>query len=279
MFSRILTKAASLMVKRLCNYRGKPVAEAIEIGIDAFHRKLNNVNFNMADNGELRVLRILSEFNPKCIFDVGANRGEWSQIVSKLYPSCTIHAFEIVPSTYEELIMNIKEKELHNIIPNNFGLSNEDGIISVSMGRDTSTATGCKIEGMQFHDEYYSQEIQCKTKRAYDYLYERNLKSIDVVKVDVEGMDLKVIKGFGDQLKNVRTVQFEYGIFNIASHDLLCDFCKYFKDNGFVVGKIFPKYVKFFEYHFNMENFHGSNYLAVRNEEKELIGKLSRYGA
>jgi hypothetical protein len=99
------------------------------------------------------------------------------------------------------------------------------------------------------------------------------------VKVDVEGMDFKVIKGFGDQIKNVRVVQFEYGIFNIASHDLLSDFCRHFKHNGFIVGKIFPNSVNFFEYHFNMENFHGSNYLAVRNEEKDLISNLSRFGA
>lgn len=276
MVKKILTRMASTTVKLLCSYRGKPLVDAFEKGIDTFHRKLNNVNFDMGTNGEFRVLKILSLFHPKCIFDVGANEGEWSHSVSERYPGCSIHAFEIVPSTYDILLTNIKD--LQNVKPNNFGLSDESGMITINIGKDSTVATAFKIESMQDHDVYYSQTIECEIKKASDYCIKNNIKTIDFLKVDVEGMDLKVIKGFGEQIKHVRVVQFEYGIFNISSHDLLSDFCKYFKDNSFVVGKIFPKYVKFFEYHFNMENFHGSNYIAVKSDEIELIEKLSQYG-
>jgi FkbM family methyltransferase len=275
MWSKRLTKAVA---NKLCTYRGRKFAEGFEKGINAFHRKLDNENFNMAENVELRVLRIFSEFDPRCIFDVGANIGQWTQIASQLCPLSTIHAFEIVQSTFEHLIQNTNK--LHNVIANNFGLSNEEGFISISMGRDFApAATGCGVEAMGFDDEKYARKIQCNTRKAYDYICENDLKSIDFVKVDVEGMDLKVVKGFRDKINNVRTVQFEYGIFNISSRDLLYDFCMYFREHGFVVGKIFPKCVNFFEYHFRMENLHGSNYVAVRNEESELIEKLSRYSA
>jgi FkbM family methyltransferase len=238
---------------------------------------LNNVDFDMARNGELRVMKIFSKYHPACIFDVGANKGDWCRMVSRLCPSCAIHAFEIVPATY--MVLEKNTKDLQNIILNNVGLSSEEGVVSVSIGRDPLIATGCKIADMQLHDEYYSQEIQCNARTAAAYLKEKAIESVDFLKIDVEGMEFKVIQGFADRIKNVRVVQFEYGIFNIASHDLLSDFCWYLKRNGFVVGKIFPKCVNFFEYHFNMENFHGSNYLAVRNEEKELIRDLSEFGA
>lgn len=278
MLGKILTDTASCIARFLCNYRGKRFAEAIERSIDAFHRGLNNVDFNIERNGELRVLKILSQFNPKCIFDVGANKGDWSCLASKMNPRCVIHAFEIVPSTWAELLQNTTE--LGNVIPNNYGLSSKEEIISISMGDDdSSTATGCKIEGMQFHNEYYSQEIRCKTRKACDYIREQGIGCIDFVKIDVEGMDLQVIKGFEEQLKNVRAMQFEYGIFNISSHDLLADFCRHLRDKGFVVGKIFPKRVVFFEYHFNRENFHGSNYVAVRNDETLLIEMLQSCSA
>jgi len=229
----------------------------------------------MAQNGELRVLKILSKLStPKCVFDVGANIGAWSRAASELWPACPIHAFEIVPSTYEELVANTKN--LKNMIANNFGLSNKEGTVPISLGSMSLIATGCKIEGMKAHEEFYTQEIQGKVRKASDYLKERAIEAIDFLKVDVEGMDFKVIKGFEERIKNVRVVQFEYGIFNVASHDLLNDFCQHFKANGFVVGKIFPKTVRFFDYYFNMENFHGSNYLAVRSDEKELISKLSK---
>ncbi|MFH1387063.1 MAG: FkbM family methyltransferase [bacterium] len=277
MFLKRLNKAIHLIANYICKYRGKPFADIFGGIVDKFHRNINNENFNIEQNGELRILKIMTHFSPKCVFDVGANVGEWSKTISRQYPKCVVHAFEIVSSTYNELVNNTKD--LKNVITNNFGLSNEEGVIAISLGRESSTATGCKIESMKFHDQYYNREIKCEIRKASDYLKERAIQVIDLLKIDVEGMDLKVIKGFGDQIKKVRVIQFEYGIFNIASHDLLYDYCRYFKQNGFIVGKIFPNYVYFFEYHFNMENFYGSNYLAVRNDEKEIIKKLSQFGA
>ena len=88
-------------------------------------------------------------------------------------------------------------------------------------------------------------------------------------------MDLKVIRGFGDTLNRVRALQFEYGVFNIASRDLLADFYRYLTFHGFVVGKVFPSSVLFSDFSFDMENFHGSNYLAVKSDESDLIAALS----
>lgn len=273
---RFIKSTASHLAARLCLYRGKDFFDAIERYCDAFHRKLNNVNFDMNSNGERRVLKIISSIQPKCVFDVGANKGEWSQLFSRMNPLCRIHAFEIVPSTYEELCQSTRG--LDNVTNLNFGLGSVEDIISINLGDDSSMATGCKIEGMRFHDDYYVRKIQCKVRKASDYVRENNLASIDFVKIDTEGMDFQVIKGFEDLIKNVRIIQFEYGIFNISSHDLLADFCKHLTDNGFLVGKIFPRCVRFFEYNFNMENFHGSNYLAVRADETEIIERLQRYG-
>lgn len=233
--------------------------------------------FDMENNGELRVMKLLGVIDPRCVYDVGANRGEWSRLMADLYPSCQIHAFEILPSTYAELLLATESSP--NIVANNFGLSEEEGSMSISYSdRDSTTATACKIEGMRFHEQYYTRKMQCMVRKASNYMAEKKITSIDFLKVDVEGMELKVIKGFGDKLGCVRVVQFEYGIFNISSHDLLYDLCKLLTESGFVVGKIFPKSVCFFEYHFDKENFRGSNYLAVRKEEKQLISVLSRYG-
>ena len=43
-------------------------------------------------------------------------------------------------------------------------------------------------------------------------------------------------------------------------------------EQGFVVGKVFPKFVDFFEYTFSREDFLGNNYMAVRRERCDLIG-------
>jgi FkbM family methyltransferase len=266
---KIIRKLVLWTFVKISQYRGKSFADKLANFIDDIHRKINNVNFDMERNGEIRALQILSSHNLRCIFDVGANVGDWSLVASQFNPNAKIYAFEIVPSTYNVLIKNTKE--FKNIKASNFGLSDSNDIIKISIGQeDSSTATACPIEGMKYHNEYYTKTLDCQAKTASSVIKEFNLDSINFVKIDVEGMDLKVIKGFENEINKVDVIQFEYGIFNISSHDLLVDFCNYLNNNGFVVGKIFPRFVSFFEYDMHMENFHGGNFLAVKKCKSSL---------
>lgn len=278
MLSKGLVRAFSMIGKYLCRFRGNHFVDMLALVISALRQQLENMNFNMDQNGELRVLRLLKLIKPRCAFDVGANKGDWSRLMADIYPSCQIHAFEIVPSTFEEL-RNIAVR-YPNIITNNLGLSDNSESITIRYSDlDSSTATACPIKGMKSHELFYTKTIQGEARKAIDYIMENGINIIDFLKVDVEGMDLKVLKGFEDKLKQVRIIQFEYGIFNISSHDLLSDFCDYLDTMGFVVGKIFPGYVDFFVYHFDKENFYGGNYLAVKRGEEEMIRRLSQRGA
>lgn len=258
----------------LCRYRGNSFVEAIVLEVSSFSKDLNNQNWDMSKNGELRVLQCLEIITPKIIFDVGANVGEWSILVSNLYPKCEIHSFEIVPLTFNTLV--IKTESIPNIVPNNIGLSDQAGEITINLSKlDSTVATACRIEGMKFHDDYYDSLLKCEVSTGSQYLTEHLIENIDFLKVDVEGMDLKVLKGFGSKLQSVKAIQFEYGVFNIASHDLLSDFFVFLESHGFVIGKVYPAHVYFFKYHFKYEDFGGNNFVAVRDSESELIAHLS----
>ena len=82
-------------------------------------------------------------------------------------------------------------------------------------------------------------------------------------------------KGFSEKLRSIKIIQFEYGIFNIASRDLLLDFFTVLSSEGFIIGKVYPSYVDFFDYHFSREDFGGNNYIAIQKSETELISLLS----
>ena len=265
--------AAAKSGRALARYRGLPFADHAGQCAKAFQQGLDNVNFDMVQNGELRVLEIIAGMKPKCLFDVGANVGEWSQLASRLCPDAHIHAFEVVPSTFAELQSNTSA--LPAVCANPFGLSDAPGEITIHLGSGGSTdATACKIEGLASHDQLYVKEVRGEVRTGAHYLAKLGIDSIDFLKIDVEGMDLRVIKGFGDGIRKVRALQFEYGIFNISSHDLLADFCNHLTSHGFLVGKVFPRTVQFFEYDFAMENFHGSNFVAVRDDEPRLKAAL-----
>ena len=274
MLMKLVRKIMSKLGRFLCRHRGNRLVEAVVLEVSAFSRDLNNLNWDMSKNGELRVIECLKIISPLRIFDVGANVGEWSILISKLYPKCEIHSFEIIPSTYENLV--IRTQSTPNIITNNIGLSDQSGSVTMNLSKQDSTvATACRIEGMKFHDEYYSVQIECEVSTGTQYIVDNNIEFIDFLKIDVEGMDLKVLRGFGNKLFLVRMIQFEYGVFNIASHDLLSDFFVFIQKHGFVVGKVFPNKVHFFKYHFSFEDFGGNNYIAVKSSETELIKRLS----
>jgi FkbM family methyltransferase len=277
MLVKALNRSGSAAAVWLCRYRGVPLVDAFEVAVDKFHRKLDNVDFDMSRNGELRVIRALRALAPQVVFDVGAHKGDWSRLVSNFYPECAIHAFEVVPETFARLVANTSD--LPAVVANGVGLSDEAGPISINISANTPDSTACKIPGMKYHDTYYSKTVEARVITGASYLDKHGIDRIDFLKIDVEGMDLKVIRGFEDRLSVARAIQFEYGIFNIASHDLLSDFCSYLSDRGFVVGKIFPRRVAWFDYHFTKELFHGGNFLALRREETHLIASLGKLGA
>ena len=64
------------------------------------------------------------------------------------------------------------------------------------------------------------------------------------------------------------------GRINIVSKALLHDFYGLLGGYGYTIGKVYPNAVSFSEYDYEMEDFIGPNFIAVRSGEKELIGRL-----
>jgi FkbM family methyltransferase len=259
----------SVIARYIAKKRNKGWVNKLYFALDVFQRKSNNVNFNSKTNGEDRIINIMVTNGLKLVFDVGANVGDFSRGIYSLSPKTKIHAFEIIPTTFTELKRNTSE--VQNLVCNNFGLSDETGQLTMHIGESNLVSTAFKIDGMKDHQTYYNQELICDVMKGSEYLNKNKISIVDFLKIDTEGSDLRVIKGFGDEIKKFKVIQFEYGIFNIQSKDLLRDFYTYLSDNGFIVGKIFPNYVDFSLYHFNLENFHGGNFLAVNKNEKSLI--------
>ncbi len=57
-----------------------------------------NLDYDIASNGEASVISKCCD-NDSVVFDVGANKGDWSKAVLSQYPKARIHCFEIVPAT------------------------------------------------------------------------------------------------------------------------------------------------------------------------------------
>ncbi|MCK9369105.1 FkbM family methyltransferase [Candidatus Dojkabacteria bacterium] len=204
----------------------------------------------------------------KTIFDVGSNIGEWSKMAREFNPSSRIHTFEIIPETYEKLLINLKGYS--GITFNSFGLSDECGRLLMKYRPDCDTVC-TYLPNLELEN---SSWITGLTFTGDMYMESRRICYIDFLKIDVEGAEGKVLEGFQDALKQAKVgiVQFEYGRASILSKFLLVDAYEMLRPLGYKLGRLGRGWVDFKEYHLLDEDFNGPDFVAVHESVMSLYG-------
>lgn len=227
----------------------------------------NEGNWDMQNNGEELVLRTVLRHSTRpspLVVDVGLNRGEWTLQVLSHAPQAHVHAFEIVPQTFEHAQKMLGSKE--NVHLNNLGLSSQAGELTVAYLPHNDT--GSSISGAPWNVE--SAAMQCAVDRFDSYVDRNDLGPIDLMKIDVEGHEFDVLLGAKETLDKglIETIQFEYGKHTIFSRRNLKDFYDILSGLGYEIGRLHPGFVDFKDYDFQTdENYRSGNFIATRNLE------------
>lgn len=129
--------------------------------------------------------------------DIGANIGLFTVTLASLGYS-EIHAFEPVPQTFSRLETNIKTNQLQDKITLNcVAVGSEEGTIQFQIFEDSPAIN----RFVKFQDEdkenIVIQKVALTTLSKY--CDEHSIQHIDFLKIDVEGMELFVLKG-GEKL-------------------------------------------------------------------------------
>lgn len=273
---KLIYRLPKRLARFICARRPSPIADNVVWMTSRFLQELKNENFDFHKNGERRLLEALACINPRYILDVGANVGHWSVMARQICPTASVHAFEILPTNWPRLEHNTASDD--RIVIHHLGLSDAPGelrVFSSSKSELNDMATISKISEMQAHDDYYDTKTMCRVDTGAAFMNANKINRIDLLKIDTEGYDLNVLKGFGDKIHSITLVQFEYGVFNIGSRTLLADFFSFFSEHGFIVGKVYPRFIDFFDYDYSAEDFAGSNYVAVKKNDNKLIKAIN----
>lgn len=227
---------------------------------NALNNKINDSRLN----GEYNFLERLDSNLLKVVFDVGANVGKWTIKLNELHPNTIIYAFEPVSETFNRL--KVASNKNPRISAHCKALSDNSGKLIFHFFPNQSTFSSVfdhsmGKEGVKIEVESITGDEFCKNN---------SIDSIDLLKIDTEGFESKVLLGFKEMFEKgqIKMVQFEYGPLALESRFLLGDFYKFFENHGFEVGKIFPNWIDFRPYSWKMENFVLSNFVAVRKDLK-----------
>ncbi|PAW76710.1 MAG: hypothetical protein B9S32_14340 [Verrucomicrobia bacterium Tous-C9LFEB] len=249
-------------------------SKALMIFCDTYAKRYHNMNYDPASNGEYWILQQIATASPQVIFDVGANEGNWSLVASKLFRTATIHAFELVPTTFEKFSALTAGRE--RIVGHNVGLADEAKAVEVNV---YAASTGYSSL-FAYPQHGLATKVSAQTRRADTYIAEKNITHIDFLKIDTEGAEPLVLKGFGSYLSDdfIDVIQFEYGTMNSRTQFFLQDFYHLFHAKNFSLGKLYPHGVEFTPYDTTdaamYDAYFGPNYIAVSNKRPDLIERL-----
>ena len=222
-----------------------------------------NASYKPHKNGERWLLGALGSEPMRTVLDVGANVGDWSLLAAAAFPGATIYALELVPST--AATMRERTASVTRIKPFDHGLADHTGTMTVRFNPKATAHTTFT----EYPHGWDGERIEARVVRGDEFLATQGLREVDLLKVDVEGAEHLVLRGFEGALsvRRIRFIQFEYGRVNILTRFLLTDFYEVFARFGYVVGKIYPDHVEFRDYQLGDEDFLGPNYLACRADE------------
>lgn len=185
-------------------------------------------------SGESELIGRFSRYNGhKIIIDVGSHEGEFSDLVLNNLDNITIHQFEPQKSCFSEL--ERKYRDDSNVITNNFALSNIQGQATIHYAEKGAGGASLTERKLKHSDGTIEGEEQVETRTLLECVRKEDIGEIDLLKIDVEGHELDVLKG-GDELfseQKVKVCSFEFGGACIDTDTFLIDYFEFFENYGY----------------------------------------------
>jgi FkbM family methyltransferase len=206
---------------------------------------------------------------PPCIFDVGANKGQFLELIFSGLRNiqAQIHAFEPGAAAFQ--MLTDKWKQRPNVTLNNVALSGSVGVADLFYEAEGSGLASLSKRRLDHFGIYFCHSEKVHTRTLDSYCAEHHIEYIDLLKLDVEGHELDVLRGGVRMFEEDRVgmLTFEFGGGNIDTRTYFQDFYYLMKEFGMnriyritPSGYLFPvsRYSEIYE------QFRATNYLVKR---------------
>ena len=238
------------------------ISKTVQLGNDLLGRGSSGILLE----DEVKQLKVFLNKKINIAIDVGANVGSYSDMLLSNFDIKKLYLFE--PSQEAFSSLKLKYENFGNVKVINEGLSNKNE--TVALYADTKGSSRSSIYNREL--SHFNIEIN-KTEKAklirFDEFYKSELdnKTVDLLKLDIEGHELFALQGSLESLKSIKVIQFEFGGCNIDSKTYFQNFFYFFKTNDFDIFRIRPNgLIQIKRYKETEEHFQYSNYFAVNNK-------------
>jgi FkbM family methyltransferase len=166
-------------------------------------------------------------FSPRQVLDVGAYRGEWARTCLDVWPHASVLCIEPQQSPQEALRRFASDYAPRvEIRQGLLGAGDREAVPFAEVGTGSSVLSATTATAN-------------RAMWSIDRLIDDGLPQPDLVKIDVQGYELEVLKGYEKNLPNCGVLQLELGLLPIVpGAPLIHDVIAYLKDRGFVMFDI-----------------------------------------
>lgn len=168
-------------------------------------------------SGEVYVMnfikeRLTSAELPWVIFDVGANVGQYLQRLTETFRErASIWSFEPSRKSFQALSENAGSS--NNVTLKNFGFGDREMIAPLFSPGDASKIASLHYRRMEHQGVHLHVGETVRIRTIDNFCREENIPRIHLLKIDVEGHELKVLKGARKMMAReaIDFIQFEFG--------------------------------------------------------------------
>ena len=181
---------------------------------DNFHKK-KIFNFLKSKN--------INKFHT--FFDVGGHRGETIEYFGKKFNIDNIYSFEPSPINFQYLKENVekykKKLQIKSIVIENIGIGKEKNFKNFNQSNESSSSSFKNVNSkskylkkkklfFNLKNLYFKNSFKIELKTLDEYIYEKNIKNIDFLKIDTEGYEFEVLQGLKDNFNKVKFILLEH---------------------------------------------------------------------
>lgn len=157
----------------------------------------------------LELLETARALGIRTIYDIGANVGTWTLLAKAVIPESTVEAFEPLAAHCSSFRKNLNAIGGVRLHPVALGPKNGLAELRVTDFSDASSLLPLVAAG---HAEFGVEEVKhvgVEVRRLDDYRAEHELLFPDLMKLDVQGYELEVLKGAEECLRHTKALVVE----------------------------------------------------------------------
>ena len=172
----------------------------------------------------LKSLRSRLDDNQAAIIDVGAHKGYYSKLAKSLMPQARVIAFEPQDRLFG-VLKTTAQKYKFEVVKKAVADMPGEMVIYDRADREFS------YYGSQFKEVIENRGFETRAEKVGvttidEYCKENKIEKISLLKIDVEGGEIKVLQGAREMIagKAVEYIQFEFNEMNILARTFFADF-------------------------------------------------------